>query len=346
LSTKRVNFVNQSVPLQSYLIGLDIGGTKIETAVAKANGNLLGREVTAIDVASPQQVVRSVVAAIEQVLEANGLEKFQVAAAGAGVPGQIEAGNVRLAVNLNLENYPLAQALSAQLGFPIYLENDVRVAALGAFDHYAHLENLSNLAFLSIGTGIGAGLILDGRVFRGSNGLAGEIGHTVFDPDGPQCKCGMRGCLEALAAGPALALQAQQAVQAGEVSILSSFPTLDSRAVYQAFRQEDPLAGRLVRQASAYLAQAIQWIVMAYDVDKVVLGGGVSHDGSAFLQPVLDELAILRAHSGLARQQLTEQKIALFPPDLNAGLLGAVALAKMSLLLDAAPEQTKEVTDS
>jgi glucokinase len=338
--------VNQSISTQGYLIGLDIGGTKIETAVATASSDVLGREVTAIDVTSPQQVVRSVVIAIQQVLEANGLDKYQVSAAGAGVPGQIESGNVRLAVNLNLEDYPLAQALSAQLGFPFYLENDVRVAALGAFDHYSHQENLSNLAFLSIGTGIGAGLILDGRVYRGSNGLAGEIGHTIFDPDGPQCKCGMRGCLEALAAGPALALQAQQAVQAGETSILSSFPSLDSRAVYQAFRQEDPLARRLVRQASAYLAQAIQWIVMAYDVDKVVLGGGVSHDGPVFLQPVLDELALLRAHSSLARQQLTEQKIALFPPDLNAGLLGAVALAKLGLQPASAPEQTKEVTDS
>ena len=338
--------MNPSVSLQSYLIGLDVGGTKIETAVARANGEVLGREVTAIDVSSPEQVVQSVVHAIEQALEANGLEKLQVAAAGAGVPGQIETGNVRLAVNLNLENYSLAQALSAKLGFPFFLENDVRIAALGAFDHYSHLESLSNLAFLSIGTGIGAGLVLDGRVYRGSNGLAGEIGHTIFDPNGPQCKCGMRGCLETLAAGPALALQAQQAVQAGEQSILESFSTLDSRAVYQAFRQEDPLAGRIVRQASAYLAQAIQWIVMAYDVDKVVLGGGVSHDGAAFLQPVLEELALLRSHSSLARRQLTEQKIALFPPDLNAGLLGAVALAKSSLLPAAVPEQTKEVTDS
>lgn len=338
--------MDQSVSSQSYLIGLDIGGTKIETAVATASGEVLGREVTAIDVSSPQQVVHSVVAAIGQAMEANGLDKFQVAAAGAGVPGQIESGSVRLAVNLNLENYPLSQALSAQLGFPFFLENDVRIAALGAFDHYSHQENLSNLAFLSIGTGIGAGLVLDGRVYRGSNGLAGEIGHTIFDPDGPQCKCGMRGCLEALAAGPALALQAQQAVQAGEQSILQNFPTLDSRAVYQAFRQEDPLAVRIVRRASAYLAQAIQWIVMAYDVDKVVLGGGVSHDGPAFLQPVLEQLALLRAPSSLARQQLTEQKIALFPPDLNAGLLGAVALAKASLRLAAAPEQMKEVTDS
>ncbi len=338
--------MNPTISPRSYLIGLDVGGTKIESAVAKASGELLGREVTAIDVSAPLQVVQSVVAAVEQALEANGLDKFQVAAAGAGVPGQIESGSVRLAVNLNLENYPLAQALSAPLGFPFYLENDVRIAALGAFDHYSHLENLSNLAFLSIGTGIGAGLVLEGRVYRGSNGLAGEIGHTIFDPDGPQCKCGMHGCLEALAAGPALALQAQQAVQAGEQSILRDFPTLDSRAVYQAFRQEDPLAVRIVRQASAYLAQAIQWIVMAYDVDKVVLGGGVSHDGPAFLQPVLEELALLRAHSSLARQQLTEQKIALFPPDLNAGLLGAVALAKASLKLAAAPEQMKEVTDS
>lgn len=337
--------MNQSNSIQGYLIGLDIGGTKIETAVATANGDVLGRGVTAIDSSSPQHFVQSVLTAIQQALEANRLEKLQVAAAGAGVPGQIESGNVRLAINLNLENYPLAQELSNQLGFPFYLENDVRVAALGAFEHYSHQENLSNLAFLSIGTGIGAGLILGGSVYRGSNGLAGEIGHTIFDPDGPQCKCGMRGCLEALAAGPALALQAQLAVQAGEASILGSFPSLDSRAVYQAFRQEDPLAMRLVRQASAYLAQAIQWIVMAYDVDKVVLGGGVSHDGPAFLQPVLDELALLRAHSSLARRQLTEEKIALFPPDLNAGLLGAVALAKLSLLPASAPEQTKEVTD-
>ncbi len=309
-------------------VGLDVGGTKIEAAVAGQGFELSGSAWLPIDAQSAEGTVGSIVASIEEVLAHNGLEESQILAIGIGVPGQVQHGVVRRAVNLNFEEYPLKQVLHERFQAPLTLENDMRVAALGALDFYSRSAPLSSLAFVGIGTGISAGLILDGKIYRGHNRMAGEIGHATVLPGGPLCKCGMRGCLEALASGTALAQQAQGAIAAGEETSLRTADPLDARAVYQAHSAGDPVARRIVQQASAGLAIAIQWLIMGYDVEKVVLGGGVTREGEHFLEPVLAELARIGAGSDLARDLLTADKIEIFPADTNAGVLGALALAK------------------
>lgn len=310
------------------LVGLDVGGTKIEAMAVDRELNVVGRLVVPTDTSSAAQVVDSIAGAVEEVLKAAGLSSEDVQAVGLGVPGQIEAGVVNLAVNLQLESYPLVDTLTARLGLPVALENDVRAAAMGAYQFLRARQPVEVMAYLSIGTGISAGLVLNGKLFRGPHGMAGEVGHIIFEPDGPICNCGARGCLESLASGPAIARQAIRALQAGHKSILAEYESLSAENVFEAAELNDPLAREIVRKSSAYLGRAIQLLVMTYDVDKIVLGGGVSHSGEIFLNPILSELEQIRSQSNLMEKMLVADKIALLPKDYSPGGWGAIAIAR------------------
>lgn len=158
--------------------------------------------------------------------------------------------------------------------------------------------------------------------------MAGEIGHMVVEPKGPLCSCGARGCLEALAAGPAIARDAQNAVERGELTMLRDYDPIRPEIVFKAAQLEDPIAQNVVQQSSYYVGRAIQWLVMTYDVEMVVLGGGVSHAGEAFLLPVLNEIEKIRSQSDLAANMLSRDKVILLPRDYDAGVWGAIALAQ------------------
>ena len=309
----------------NHWIGLDIGGTKTEVLVVNGNDHIIGQAIAATDIRSPEQLVAGVIAAAHQALTQANEDMANVAAIGVGVPGQInqQAGEVTLAVNLNLSHYPLGPVLSQQLGKPCYLENDVRAAAVGAYQLAVSSQQsaLSHLAYLSIGTGIAAGVILNGQLYRGANGMAGEIGHITIDPAGERCACGQIGCLETIAAGPAIVRQAERAgwvvTHAGEV--------------YAAAQNGHPLAQAIINRVSESLSRALQWLVMTYDVEKLVLGGGVTSAGTAFLEPIFQALARLRADSPLAQALLPDTKLSLLPTGFNAGAWGAIALAQQKI---------------
>ena len=234
-----------------------------------------------------------------------------------------------MAANLNLETYPLAEKVTAVFDAPTRLENDVRIAALGAYQYLqkeqpAAADPIRHIAYLSIGTGIAAGLVLNGKLYRGATGMAGEIGHAMVEPNGHLCKCGLQGCLETVAAGPAIARQANEQMQTDK----TCNSPLTAKDVYIAANNGDPLAQKIVNRVSHYLSRTIQWLIMSYDVEKVVLGGGVASAGTAFLNPILQELSQLRRQSPLAKQMLSAEKIMLLPKGFNAGVWGAILLAQ------------------
>jgi glucokinase len=230
---------------------------------------------------------------------------------------------VQLAVNLNLQAYPLGQAIAARFNATAFLENDVRTAAIGAFDYLRQTEPVQNMAYLSIGTGIAAGVILNGRLHRGHNGMAGEIGHMTIEPDGHLCNCGLRGCLETIVAGPAIVRQMGMADPQTKIQ--------NAGDVYLEAAQDNPAARRVVQRVSQHLSQAIQWLIMTYDVEKIVIGGGVTRSGDAFLAPILRNLAHLRQQSTLAAELMLDEKLYLIPPNYNPGLWGAVHLANQTI---------------
>jgi glucokinase len=305
-------------------LGIDIGGTKTAALVVDRELRERGGATRPTDTSSPSDVVASVCETARLALAAAGSAVDKIEAIGLAVPGlvDLQAGIVRLAVNLNLKDYPLAREIESVLGAPTSLENDVRAAALGAYRLMRQREEVRHLAYLSIGTGIAAGVVLDGRLYRGANGMAGEIGHTIFEPGGHRCNCGMPGCLEAVAAGPAVELLGRE-----HLAGLWSEEEITTRAIYAAAAEGDEQASQIVRQVSRHLARAIQLLVMAYDVERVVLGGGVTRSGSAFLEPILEQIALLRAESPLAQEMLRPEKITLLPAGYNAGAWGAIGLA-------------------
>jgi glucokinase len=306
-------------------VGLDIGGTKTAVLIVDEAGQALGEFVQPTDVATPERLVAGVVAAVDRALTTAGATRPALLAAGVGVPGQVDpqTGTVSMAVNLNLRRpYPLRDALQTALGVPVTLENDVRTAAWGAYHRANNARPIASLAYLSIGTGIAAGLVLGGRLYRGAAGMAGEIGHIPVDPSGPRCVCGSYGCLEVFAAGPAIAAYAAGKLSAPDGSALST------GQIYDLAARGDPAAGHIVSRAASYLARAVYLLVMAYDVEQVALGGGVTRAGEAFERPLRQALSALRADSPLAAAMLPDEKIVVVPADFNAGVVGAVYLTE------------------
>ncbi|WP_420641121.1 ROK family protein [Candidatus Leptofilum sp.] len=305
-------------------VGLDVGATKTAVLVTDAEGFALADLTQPTQASSPQVLLNSLSDAIHAALAKANATPPHIRRIGLGVPGQVDpaTGIVHLAVNLNLQMYPLGQALGVRFKSPITLENDVRTAAIGAFKQLYAAEPVQNMVYLSVGTGIAAGVILNGRLYRGHNGLAGEIGHIVVAPGGALCNCGLRGCLETIVSGPAILRQFAQ------IEPAASKKAYTAGDIYQLAAAGNGAAQTVVQNVSHYLAQAIHRLLMLYDVEKVVLGGGVSHNGAAFFQPILQELTLLRRQSRLADSVLREEKLYLLPANFNPGTWGAVQLAR------------------
>lgn len=307
-----------AAPRRSFVVGLDVGGTKTSVLAADGADRILGRLVVPTDgVSLADHVVAAAQSLLETIPDGDGT---WLAAVGVGAPGHVDpiAGTVRLAVNLEAGESALGPALRAALGVPAYVEHDARAAA--AWLYSIAIDRSRDLAYLSVGTGVSAGLVLGGHVRRGANGLAGEIGHVLADPAGPECPCGLRGCLETVASGPAIARQARAAGLPG-----------DAPALYAAAAAGNAEAVAVAASVGRHLAHAIRGLALTYGVDEVVIGGGVSRAGEPFLQPILAALDDERAASDLVRAAIRPGAVRLLPADSDAGAWGAVTVARAGL---------------
>ncbi len=312
---------------RDFTIGVDVGGSKVAVMVVDGHRRIQACLQAPTDLRTPQATFDGILQVIREGMRQSGVGPQQVAAVGVGVPGRVNpsTGVVRLAVNLNWIEYSLAESLRQALGVPCQIENDVRAAALG-LHRYGLDASVDNLAYLNIGTGVSAGLILNGQLFTGSRGMAGEVGHIIVDPCGPRCACGLNGCLETMVSGPALARFGQK--------IAGSLPGVQgpvtAEMVLQAAAAGFTPAVEIVRTASRCMAWAIHGLVMAYDVERVFLGGGVTRSGEAFFNPIMKEVENLRAVSPLAAEMMTPGLIQRLPEGFSAGLWGAIAVAERS----------------
>ncbi len=300
--------------------GIDIGGTKIAVLIVDAVGAVLGRATHTSSVGDQDGAASAIAAALDEALAAAGIRADDLAAVGVGVPGRVDPdrGHVTLAVNLGWNDLALRDELERLIGVPVVIENDARAAAVGLHRRRVGPDGIGpDLAYLAVGTGIAAGLILDGRLHRGARGLAGEIGHVIVDPTGPRCACGQYGCLEAFASGPSIARRARDAGLAAETA----------KDVYAAAAGGDTRAQALGDDVGRRLAWAVHLLVMTYDVVRVVVGGGVSHAGEPFERPLRLELERLRGASPQAGELVPADIVEVLPPEAEAGAWGAVAMA-------------------
>ena len=310
------------------LVGVDVGGSKIAVLVVDHDVRVLARRVAATAAGAPDHAADEIAAVVTAALEDAGGTIQQIAAIGVGVPGRVDplTGTVTLAVNLGWSDLPLGARLEERFGRPCVVENDVRAAALGLHRRRV-VGDVDDMAYLAVGTGVSAGVVLDGRLHRGARGLAGEIGHVIVEPDGVRCACGQCGCLETLVSGSAIARLAREAIETGRPTTMTLAAAPTAIEVYRAAASGDPLATEIADAVGRRLAWAIHLLVMTYDVERVVLGGGVSHAGETFERPIQRELDRMRDASALAREQLSPEIVELLPPGADAGAWGAVVIA-------------------
>lgn len=292
-------------------VGLDVGGTKTDAVAVAPDGTIAGR-VRLPTGWGADAVVRTVLDAVALLRRDVGIHPESIVSVGIGTPGQISGvGRVVHAVNLGIDELDLAAAVAPSLGVPVHVENDVKAAAIGA---YALLGATGSMAYLNLGTGIAAGIVLDGVLRRGSRGTAGEVGHLSVDPNGPLCRCGQRGCIEALAGGGAIA---ERWGRPGALPV---------RDVFDAADAGDPKARELRAGLARGVAAAVRVVVLTADVDAVVLGGGVTALGERLMADVLAELAATAAASPFMSSLRLPERVELLPVGSPAAALGAALI--------------------
>lgn len=312
-------------------VGIDVGGTKTACVVTDADDQVLMHEVEPTE---PGRLAGQLAALVKRAVESFAPEAGHgtVAAVGVAVPGFVEprSGTTTLAVNLGGADIALGFVLEESIGLPCYVEHDARAAAAWVHARSTVEAAGEDLAYLSIATGIAAGIVLDGRVLRGANGLAGEMGHSAADPDGPQCACGLRGCLEVVAAGPAVARLAREALATGQPSSLPPRPS--AADVFRAAAAGDELAAHITTTVAEHLARAIRGLVLTLGLRHVVIGGGVAAAGEALLDPLWAAIGRERAASPLVEAAFAQATIELLSPQIEAGARGAAAIARQRIV--------------
>jgi glucokinase len=285
-----------------FVLGVDLGGTKISVGAMPADGSRqlgLHTQPTLADQGADAVVGRitgMIEAAIAQTIAETGAERGDFLGVGIGSPGPLDRGRglVITTPNLGWHDFPLRDRVAEGVGLRATLDNDANCATLGEW-WIGAARGARNVVGLTIGTGIGGGLILDGRLYHGSSDVAGEVGHTSIDSTGRSCKCGNYGCLEAYASGPATADRAREVLAGGEDSLLvrmvdGKLEQLTAHHVYDASKQGDEVAREVVREVARFIGTGVANLVNTFNPDVVVLAGGVAQAGEELFAPVRAEV--------------------------------------------------------
>ncbi|MEY2847715.1 MAG: hypothetical protein RI885_380 [Actinomycetota bacterium] len=313
-------------------VGVDIGGTKTDAVLLAPSGEIVHRLRIPTGF-GPAAVVDTAAEAVRGLAELAGLQPVGFDSIGVGVPGRVdgESGRVAHAVNLGLEGLDLGRMLGARFGAPVRVENDVNAAALGAFQHLLTAEaagdptdgrredrGIRSMAYLNLGTGLAAGIVVGGQLWRGAHGAAGEIGHIPVDPAGPLCRCGQRGCLETLASGSAVA---------------RDWPSAHARPIQELFDAAglgDPEAIAVSARLTESIASAVRLLVLTVDVDVVVVGGGLSSLGERLLDTVRGVLASWATDSPFLASLDLASRLRMLPTGFPAAAVGAALVGERS----------------
>lgn len=315
--------------MESYsVLGMDIGGTNSVFGIVDARGQVLSRG--AIKTASYPRVedfVQAVCDNLTPMIEAvGGIDRIK--GFGIGAPNaNYYTGNIEMAPNLPWKDavIPLAKLFSDRLGIPVVLTNDAKAAAIGEMT-YGAARGMKNFIMITLGTGVGSGIVVNGQVVYGHDGFAGELGHTTVQPDGRLCGCGRKGCLETYCSATGVARTAREMLSASEAeSLLRSLPPdeLTSKDVYDAARQGDPVALEIFRQTGDILGRALANFIAFSSPEAIVFFGGLTKAGDLLLDPIRKSLEenVMPIYKGKTKLLISSM------PDADAAVLGASALA-------------------
>jgi glucokinase len=318
-------------PKSEYYVGVDLGGTKILTGVFDEKLACQGRtKMSTKSERGPEEVIDRIARCVTDAVDECDLDLKQIKGVGIGAPGAVDAesGRVIFAPNLQWEDVPLKKMLEKKLGVTVSVENDCNGATLGVFEKELQGKP-RHMIGIFIGTGIGGGIIIDGNLYSGFNGTAGEIGHMVIAVGGPKCNCGNRGCFEALASRGAIFRTIQAAVKDGQKTVLTDMlgpdlTDLRSGDLRKAIRKGDKLVEKTVEDAAEYTGIAVANLINTLNPQMVVLGGGVIDALGDEMMAIIDETAKDYVMSG------THKGIEIIASKVgdDAGIIGGAVLAR------------------
>lgn len=312
-----------------YRIGIDVGGTGIKVGVIDEKLNILAEKSihTCTTIPFPEQVGR-IAECVLATAEAAGLRRDQIVSVGVGIPGvsNLATGEVVKCTNMGWYHVPFRDEFRKHLDVPVFIDNDANVAALA--ESVAGISaGTSSSVFITIGTGIGSGIIINGKIWNGFHGIGGEMGHVIFDLDGVPCTCGNHGCLERYCSATALIRMAREAIADNTDTLMmqmvsNDITKIEARTVIDAARKEDPLANEVYARYINYLAQAVGSIVNLIDPEIIVIGGGVSKAGDFLLDPLCRAFPDYVLYND---QPMPQIKLAVLGSE--AGIIGAAMLS-------------------
>ncbi|WGD38018.1 ROK family protein [Lysinibacter sp. HNR] len=314
-------------------VGIDIGGTKTEAVLLDADGQVV-HTVKVPTGHGREQVLSTAVGVARELAARFEGDVTDFASIGVGIPGLVNpsAGRIEHAVNLGLVEWEMGGELGEKLGVPVTLENDVNAAALGVHrvleqEHRRSPADSSSLAYLNLGTGLAAGIVVDGHLWRGATGVAGEIGHIPIDPSGVVCSCGQRGCLETISSGSSIIRQ----WSSGGGRALDENPSVDGspvRTMMEAAHAGDPLAEDIRDRLFEGVATAVRLLTLSVDAHRVVLGGGVTNIGDPLLHGVRRVLRQRAESSPFLGSLALDSRVHLVPDSSPIAAIGAALIGE------------------
>lgn len=315
-----------------YHLGIDLGGTNIAVGVVDENYNIVGRGKMKTNAPRPaEEICDDMAKAAKMAIEDAGLTMDDIDSIGIGAPGSINpfTGVIAVSNNLRFENVAMGPMLKERLNRDVYIENDANAAAYGEFLAGAGRDTKDMVA-VTLGTGVGGGIIIGGKLFVGSNLAGGELGHTVIVHGGEQCTCGRKGCWEAYASATGLINLTKKYMEANPDSKMwelcgGDINNASGRTAYDGMRAGDKVASEVVDLYEDYVACGITNVVNIFQPEVICIGGGISKEGDTLLKPIIKKVGADRFTKNVAKQ--TEVKIAELGND--AGIIGAAFIHRL-----------------
>lgn len=313
-----------------YSIGIDLGGTSIAIGIVNQNGQIIEKNSTpTLRGRSYKEIVKDMAALIIKILENGKVSLYQIDKIGVGTPGVVDKkkGSVIYSSNLVFEDALITKELSKYFDLPIYLENDANCAAYAEYISGASI-NISNSVMLTLGTGIGGGIIINNDIYNGFNYAAAEIGHMVIKSKGRACSCGRKGCFEAYSSATALINYTKEKIQENKDSLINKFINqnnniLNAKIPFDAAKVGDELAIRIINRYIDYLAVGTSNIINIFQPEVVIIGGGISAEGEALLKPLKDKVYT----QTYSVNRLPKPEIRIAASGNDAGIIGAAFLS-------------------
>lgn len=305
-------------------IGIDVGGTSTKGAIVAEDGRALLRVEHRTD---PSAGTKGIISVLDELMERSAQPGPPPTSIGVGAAGFVDAagGSISFSPNLTYDDPQIAAAIRQRTSLPVIVDNDANAAAWGE-RAFGAARGSDDVAVLTLGTGVGSGFIVAGRLLRGYSGAGAEFGHVVVDPDGPQCPCGLRGCVEQFSSGMAIARMGRVAVEEHPESSIVDFAgqpeSITAEHVAKAARQFDHTARDVLRNAGRHLGIALSNIVNIFDPEVIVLAGRIIDSGEPFLGPARDTLVEMTS-----AQRRRAMRLDVTTLGHDAGILGAAALA-------------------